>query len=49
MCYIVAKDKNKHGCFALKTILGKLLSGMIHELNRAGAASRGIQPPDGLW
>jgi hypothetical protein len=43
MCYIVAKDKNKHGCFALKTNLGKHLSGMIHELNRAGAASRGIQ------
>ena len=25
MCYLVAKDRNAHGCFALKTTHGKHL------------------------
>lgn len=34
MCYLVAKDRNAHGCFALKTTHGKHLVELKRELNR---------------
>ena len=37
MCYLVAKDRNAHGCFALKTTHGKHLV----ELKRVGECHRG--------
>ena len=33
MCYVLAKDRNKHGCVALKTQIGKPLSALKRELN----------------
>ncbi|MDD6283458.1 MAG: hypothetical protein PUA70_08615 [Oribacterium sp.] len=42
MCYLVAKDKNKHGCYALKTDFGEHLADMKRELN-IHAVPRGIQ------
>lgn len=42
VCYLVAKDVNKHGCYALKTSHGKHLSKMVRELN-ASVGRRGIQ------
>ena len=35
MCYLVAKDRDAHGCFALKTSHGKHLAELKRELNRA--------------
>ena len=35
MCYLVAKDRDAHGCFALKTSHGKHLVELKRELNRA--------------
>lgn len=35
MCYLVAKDRNVHGCFTLKTPHGKHLIELKRELNRA--------------
>ena len=35
MCYLVAKDRYAHGCFALKTTHGKHLAELKRELNRA--------------
>lgn len=35
MCYIVAKDRNKQGCYALKSRIGKELSNYTRELNDA--------------
>ena len=35
MCYLVAKDRDTHGCFALKTTHGKHLVELKRELNRA--------------
>ncbi len=34
MCYLIAKDKNAHGCYALKTIHGRHLVEMKKELNK---------------
>lgn len=34
MCYLVAKDRNAHGCFALKTTHGKHLVELKRELNK---------------
>lgn len=42
MCYLVAKDTKKHGCYALKTTHGKQLVRMKRELN-AIVAHKGIQ------
>ena len=27
MCYLVAKDRNEHGCYALKTTHGRIKKG----------------------
>ena len=35
MCYLVAKDRDAHGCFALKTTHGKHLVKLKRELNQA--------------
>lgn len=35
MCYLVAKDRNGHGCYALKTEHGQHLVEMKRELNKA--------------
>lgn len=42
MCYLVAKDVNKHGCYALKTVHGKALVQLKKMLN-AEKAAHGIQ------
>ncbi len=42
MCYIVAKDRNKQGCYALKSRIGKELSNYTRELNDA-ISKDGIQ------
>ena len=42
MCYLVAKDINKHGCIALKTEHGKPLAELKKKLNMQ-VASREIQ------
>ncbi len=42
MCYLIAKDKKKHGCYALKTSHGKNLVHLKRELNKS-MASKGIQ------
>ena len=42
MCYLIAKDKNKHGSYALKTKHGKHLAELKGELN-IHAAPKGIQ------
>lgn len=33
MCYVVAKDRNKKGCIALKAKIGKQLSAYTKSLN----------------
>ena len=33
MCYLIAKDRDVHGCFALKTKHGKHLAELKRELN----------------
>lgn len=35
MCYLVAKDRDAHGCLALKTTHGKHLVELKRELNQA--------------
>lgn len=35
VCYLVAKDRNAHGCYALKTTHGKHLAELKRELNIA--------------
>ena len=35
MCYIVAKDRNKQGCIALKSRIGKHLSEYVKSLNES--------------
>lgn len=35
MCYLVAKDRYAHGCFALKTTHGKHLAELKSELDQA--------------
>lgn len=42
MCYLVAKDKNKHGCYALKTSHGEKLVSLKRDLNKQ-AVPKGIQ------
>ena len=42
MCYLVAKDKDKHGCYALKTAHGKQLVELKRRLNRT-VGTKGIQ------
>lgn len=42
MCYLVAKDKNKHGCYALKTEHGQHLADLKEELDDV-VMSHGIQ------
>ena len=42
MCYLVAKDRDTHGCFALKTTHGKHLVELKRELNRA-VGYKGVQ------
>ena len=42
MCYLVAKDTNKHGCYALKTTHGKHLVALKHALDQEIGA-QGIQ------
>ena len=34
MCYLIAKDRDVHGCFALKTKHGKHLAELKRELDR---------------
>ena len=45
MCYLVAKNKNKHGCYALKTQHGSHLVEMKRRMNQQ-VASKGIQLVD---
>ena len=42
MCYLVAKNKNSHGCYALKTKHGKQLAEMKRRMN-AKVVNKGIQ------
>ena len=35
MCYVVAKDRNKQGCVALKSRIGKHLSEYTRSLNES--------------
>ena len=42
MCYVLAKDRNKHGCVALKTRIGEELSELVVELD-ALAPHKGIE------
>ena len=42
MCYIIAKERDKHGCIALKTEHGKHLSQMVRSLNNR-VKGQGIQ------
>ncbi len=42
MCYLVAKNKNKHGCYALKTRHGSHLVEMKRRMNQQ-VAEKGIQ------
>ena len=40
--YVIAKDKNKHGCIALKTVRGKHIVELKRMLNKE-AVPKGIQ------
>ena len=42
MCYLVAKDPKKRGCYALKTTHGKHLVELKRQLN-AAVGKKGIQ------
>lgn len=42
MCYLIAKDRDAHGCYALKTKHGKRLVEIKRELNQA-VGYRGVQ------
>ena len=42
MCYLIAKDKEKHGCYALKTTHGKQLVELKRRLNQS-VGTKGIQ------
>ena len=42
MCYLVAKDRNAHGCFSLKTTHGKHLVELKRELDRE-VGYKGVQ------
>lgn len=42
MCYLIAKDKNTQGCYALKTHHGKHLATIKRRMNEQ-VATKGIQ------
>ena len=42
MCYLIAKDRDVHGCFALKTKHGKHLAELKRELTEA-VGYKGVQ------
>ena len=42
MCYLIAKDRDAHGCYALKTKDGQQLVEMKRELNKA-VGYKGVQ------
>ncbi|MCB5388536.1 hypothetical protein LIQ05_16320 [Blautia glucerasea] len=42
MCYLIAKNKNVHGCIALKTRHGSHLVEMKRRMNQQ-VASKGVQ------
>ena len=42
MCYLIAKDTDKRGCYALKTVHGKHLVELKRQLN-AAVGKKGIQ------
>lgn len=42
MCYLIAKNKNAHGCYALKTRHGKHLAEMKRRMNKQ-VALKGVQ------
>lgn len=42
MCYLIAKDRDVHGCFALKTKHGKHLAELKRELNEV-VGYKGVQ------
>ena len=42
MCYLIAKDRDAHGCYALKTNHGRHLVELKRELNRA-VGYKGVQ------
>ncbi len=42
MCYLIAKDVNSHGCYALKTQLGNHLVELKHYLDDL-VSDKGIQ------
>ena len=42
MCYLIAKDRDGHGCYALKTKHGQHLVEMKRELNKA-VGLKGVQ------
>mgnify|MGYP004510852675 FL=1 len=42
MCYLVAKNRDAHGCIALKTTHGKHLVELKRELNKA-VGYKGVQ------
>ncbi len=43
MCYLIAKDTKKHGCFAIKTTHGKHLVQMKKRIERCCVAQKGVQ------
>ena len=43
MCYLIAKNKHTHGCYALKTTHGKHLVEMKEKLNTEESVMKGIQ------
>lgn len=42
MCYLIAKDRNTHGCYAIKEKLGRHLAELIDELDNA-VGYKGVQ------
>lgn len=42
MCYVIAKDRYSHGCYAFKTTQGKGLVALKRELNKA-VGRKGVQ------
>ncbi len=42
MCYLIAKERDAHGCYALKTSHGKHLAELKRELNEA-VGYKGVQ------
>jgi len=42
MCYLIAKDRESHGCYALKTEHGKSIVELKRKLNKA-VSYKGVQ------